>query len=213
MVMEYDALVAALEATAYQTREVVDAMKLDSGVQRFAAKGGYTGPSDGVMGTNSWKGVQTVLQGFGYTGPIDGVMGTNSYAALQRVARRGTSGGHERGSGGHEVGQLRPQFLPLPHAGGRQEVVPAPAAGLRSRSLGPHALPGAPEVEQRQEVVLQLLGLAEGVIAGLRIGCGARGRCGGHAHFRGNRRRLFAAAAAGRFRRVARALPRVRGES
>ena len=58
-------------------------------LQRFAAKGGYTGPIDGAMGTHSWMGVQTVLRGFGYTGPIDGVMGTQSYAALQRVARLG----------------------------------------------------------------------------------------------------------------------------
>ena len=38
----------------------------------MAQSGGYTGPVDGALGDNTWKGLQTVLRGFGYGGPIDG---------------------------------------------------------------------------------------------------------------------------------------------
>ena len=49
--------------------------------------GGYTGPSDGVMGVNSWKGFQTFLKKeFGYQGVIDGYPGTETYRAMQRYA-------------------------------------------------------------------------------------------------------------------------------
>ena len=55
---------------------------------------GYTGPIDGVMGTNSWKGMQSFLAAnYGYTGPIDGAPGTNTYKALQRWAADGSHGG------------------------------------------------------------------------------------------------------------------------
>lgn len=49
----------------------------------------YTGPVDGYMGTNSWKGLQAALRNYGYSGPIDGVPGTNTYKAIQRWAYDG----------------------------------------------------------------------------------------------------------------------------
>lgn len=54
----------------------------------------YLGPVDGVMGTNSWKGLQAYLAArFNYTGPIDGAPGTNTYKAMQRwAATQGYSG-------------------------------------------------------------------------------------------------------------------------
>jgi len=59
-------------------------------IQNLAARGGYTGPVDGVMGTNSWRGVQSVLRSLGhYTGPADGVPGLNTYRGLQLLARVG----------------------------------------------------------------------------------------------------------------------------
>ncbi|MBV1851319.1 GH25 family lysozyme [Catellatospora tritici] len=58
-------------------------------LQTLAGRGGYTGPVDGVMGVNSWKGVQTAVRGYGYTGPIDGVPGVNTYRAIQSLARDG----------------------------------------------------------------------------------------------------------------------------
>ncbi|PJJ55521.1 hypothetical protein [Compostimonas suwonensis] len=59
---------------------------------------GYTGPIDGVMGVNSWKGMQTFLQSHGYTGPIDGVPGTNTYRAMQKwAADAGHYGGPQDG--------------------------------------------------------------------------------------------------------------------
>lgn len=59
-----------------------------------AARWGYTGPVDGAMGVNSWKGVQRfVTAHYGYTGPIDGVPGTNTYKALQRWAGDTSHGG------------------------------------------------------------------------------------------------------------------------
>jgi peptidoglycan hydrolase-like protein with peptidoglycan-binding domain len=57
-------------------------------LQNFAAKGGYTGPIDGVMGTNSWRGVQQTLRDLGYyEGPADGAPGVNTYRGLQRLAK------------------------------------------------------------------------------------------------------------------------------
>ena len=61
----------------------------NTALQVLARIGGYFGPYDGVLGPNSWKGVQTVLTGAGYTGPIDGVPGPNTWKALQRIAQRG----------------------------------------------------------------------------------------------------------------------------
>jgi len=48
---------------------------------------GYTGPLNGVMGPNSWKGVQRYLNALG-SGPavaVDGVPGPNTYRAIQRM--------------------------------------------------------------------------------------------------------------------------------
>ncbi|WP_406388236.1 peptidoglycan DD-metalloendopeptidase family protein [Streptomyces sp. NBC_00887] len=47
---------------------------------------GYTGPIDGVPGTNTYAALQRNMRNWGYTGPIDGVMGPNSWAAVQRLA-------------------------------------------------------------------------------------------------------------------------------
>jgi GH25 family lysozyme M1 (1,4-beta-N-acetylmuramidase)/lysozyme family protein len=59
-------------------------------LQRVAQLGGYTGPLDGVLGPNSWKGIQTLLTRLGlYSGPIDGVPGLNTYKGLQLLAQRG----------------------------------------------------------------------------------------------------------------------------
>ncbi|WP_184845186.1 GH25 family lysozyme [Allocatelliglobosispora scoriae] len=59
-------------------------------VQRVAQLGGYVGPIDGVLGVNSWKGVQTLLKQLGlYTGVIDGIPGANTYRGLQQLAQRG----------------------------------------------------------------------------------------------------------------------------
>jgi len=78
-------------------------------MQVFAALYNYTGPVDGIMGPNSWKGVQrgliangysvsvtgtpdsatysamqSVGAQYGYTGPVDGIMGPNSYRGFAR---------------------------------------------------------------------------------------------------------------------------------
>lgn len=55
---------------------------------------GYTGPIDGAMGVNSWKGLQRFLKAnYGYLGPVDGVPGSNTYKALQRWAADSSHGG------------------------------------------------------------------------------------------------------------------------
>jgi lysozyme family protein len=60
--------------------------------QELGMQYGYTGPIDGVMGPNSWKGFQSWMKAAGfYAGAIDGVPGPQTYAALQRLAQvRGT---------------------------------------------------------------------------------------------------------------------------
>lgn len=50
--------------------------------------GGYSGPIDGRLGTDSWKGVQKPMRNYGYTGPIDGKPGVNTYKAMQRLAQQ-----------------------------------------------------------------------------------------------------------------------------
>lgn len=56
-------------------------------MQLLARLGGYTGPIDGVLAIQSWKGIQTVLHArWGYEGLIDGKPGPLTYAALQRLA-------------------------------------------------------------------------------------------------------------------------------
>jgi len=55
--------------------------------ERPAAWFGYNGPTDGIPGPNTWKGVQGMLRAYyGYTGPIDGIPGPNTYKAMQRMA-------------------------------------------------------------------------------------------------------------------------------
>ena len=52
--------------------------------------GRYSGPVDGVPGTNTWKGVQKTVAKYGYySGPVDGVPGANTYKGMQRYARAG----------------------------------------------------------------------------------------------------------------------------
>jgi GH25 family lysozyme M1 (1,4-beta-N-acetylmuramidase)/lysozyme family protein len=59
-------------------------------LQRVAQRGGYTGPVDGVPGTSTWKGVQTVIKAEGYyTGSVDGVPGELTWKGVQRLAQRG----------------------------------------------------------------------------------------------------------------------------
>ncbi|SFL80732.1 hypothetical protein SAMN04515692_11349 [Leifsonia sp. CL147] len=51
---------------------------------------GYTGPRDGVMGPNSWRGFQEYLRWIGCNpGVSDGVPGPNTYKAMQQFARGG----------------------------------------------------------------------------------------------------------------------------
>jgi len=57
-------------------------------LQLFASFNGYTGPLDGVMGVNSWIGVQRGFRAYGYNGPLDGAPGTNTFMAMQRVASK-----------------------------------------------------------------------------------------------------------------------------
>lgn len=57
-------------------------------LQWYAHLNGYTGPIDGVMGTNSWIAVQKGLRSYGYTGPLDGRPGTYTYEALQKMAHQ-----------------------------------------------------------------------------------------------------------------------------
>lgn len=46
--------------------------------------GGYTGDVNGIMGPNSWKGVQRYLNVFGASLIVDGAPGPNTYRAIQR---------------------------------------------------------------------------------------------------------------------------------
>jgi len=57
-------------------------------LQWYAHLNGYKGAIDGVMGVQSWKGVQTGLKNYGYTGLIDGKPGTLTYKALQKMAAK-----------------------------------------------------------------------------------------------------------------------------
>ncbi|WP_369267244.1 peptidoglycan-binding domain-containing protein [Streptomyces harbinensis] len=46
----------------------------------------YNGPIDGLLGTESWKAFQRLLQArYGYTGAIDGIVGPGTISALQRA--------------------------------------------------------------------------------------------------------------------------------
>ena len=67
-------------------------------IQRVAKKGGYNGVEDGVPGTNTWLGVQTLLTNKGfYSGPIDGAPGTNTWKGLQALAALGGYAGPQDG--------------------------------------------------------------------------------------------------------------------
>jgi peptidoglycan hydrolase-like protein with peptidoglycan-binding domain len=56
-------------------------------MQAMARTGGYTGPLDGVMGANSWRGFQNYLKFVGLDpGVSDGIPGPNTYKAMQRFA-------------------------------------------------------------------------------------------------------------------------------
>ena len=53
------------------------------------ARGRYSGPIDGVGGTETAKGVQrTILAGGGYAGPIDGKLGRQGALAVQRYGQK-----------------------------------------------------------------------------------------------------------------------------
>ena len=54
-------------------------------VQFYEARigGGYTGPVNGVMGVNSWKGVQRYLNNNGAALAVDGAPGPATYRAMQ----------------------------------------------------------------------------------------------------------------------------------
>ncbi|MFF9573373.1 peptidoglycan-binding protein [Streptomyces sp. NPDC014685] len=50
--------------------------------------GVYSGGIDGLLGTESWKGMQRILRdNWGYTGAIDGIVGPETIKALQRFLR------------------------------------------------------------------------------------------------------------------------------
>ncbi|MFE0686783.1 peptidoglycan-binding protein [Streptomyces xiamenensis] len=54
-------------------------------VQRSLSGWGYTGPIDGLMGTETWKAMQRFLKAnYGYNDAIDGIVGPNTIKGLQR---------------------------------------------------------------------------------------------------------------------------------
>lgn len=55
-------------------------------MQVFASLYNYTGPVDGALGTNSWKGVQRGLSAMGYSVSVTGTPDVSTYAAMQSVA-------------------------------------------------------------------------------------------------------------------------------
>jgi hypothetical protein len=56
---------------------------------------GYTGPVNGIMGKNSWQGIQRYLKArWGYTGSISGSPGGRTFTAIQRAAN--SSGLYEK---------------------------------------------------------------------------------------------------------------------
>ncbi|MFD5317564.1 peptidoglycan-binding protein [Streptomyces sp. NPDC127098] len=57
-------------------------------VQLWLRDWGYTGPIDGLLGTESWMALQRFLRSaHGYGGPIDGIVGPETVMALQRWMR------------------------------------------------------------------------------------------------------------------------------
>ncbi|MGW7291922.1 peptidoglycan-binding domain-containing protein [Streptomyces xiamenensis] len=64
-------------------------------IQKGAAAWGYTGPIDGLLGTESWQSIQRFLaNSWGYDDAIDGIVGPNTIKALQRylASRYGYTG-------------------------------------------------------------------------------------------------------------------------
>lgn len=54
----------------------------------LALKGRYSGPIDGALGPNGFKGIQTTIRNVGYTGPIDGAIGPVGCRYIQVYAQR-----------------------------------------------------------------------------------------------------------------------------
>ncbi len=54
-------------------------------MQVFGSLYNYTGPVDGIMGSNSWKGVQRGLSAMGYSVSVSGTPDSDTYAAMQSV--------------------------------------------------------------------------------------------------------------------------------
>ena len=57
-------------------------------LQAFASLYNYTGPVDGIMGPNSWQGVQRGLSALGYSVDVSGTPELNTYAAMQSIAQQ-----------------------------------------------------------------------------------------------------------------------------
>ena len=69
-------------------------------MQVFGSLYNYTGPVDGIMGPNSWKGVQRGLSAMGYTVSASGTPDADTYAAMQSVgAQHGYTGPVDGGMG------------------------------------------------------------------------------------------------------------------
>ncbi|MEU6934987.1 peptidoglycan-binding domain-containing protein [Streptomyces sp. 2RAF24] len=49
--------------------------------------GVYSGGIDGLLGTESWKGMQRMLRSYGYTGAIDGIVGSGTIKGLQQFLK------------------------------------------------------------------------------------------------------------------------------
>lgn len=48
----------------------------------------YSGPVDGALGVNGFKGIQTTIKNVGYTGPVDGDIGANGCRFIQVYAAK-----------------------------------------------------------------------------------------------------------------------------
>ena len=54
------------------------------GTQTGLRNYGYTGPCDGIPGTNTYMAMQLLVSYWGYNGAIDGELGPNSYKGLAK---------------------------------------------------------------------------------------------------------------------------------
>lgn len=52
------------------------------------ARNRYSGPVDGVWGSNSVKGIQTTIRNVGYTGKVDGIAGPDTCYYVQKYAQK-----------------------------------------------------------------------------------------------------------------------------